>query len=313
MVHFASFSRETMSFDLFFCSPTGDRVDFESVAAWAAERGPFVRNPEQLWYSNDDTGVYFSIDFAPNPPNPPEDSPLPAGLSDSGLSFNLNFNRPSFFGHEAMPFVEGLANRFGLWVFNPQSTESELLREVEAERLIHSWLDSNRRAILALAEQSPEFTDLFHMSLERSLYQWNFDRARARLQQTCGEEVFVPRLVPVHRNGHKSVGRAFTCTQSVPTVLPDSEWVFIVREKSSFWRREKKSEVGVVSRETFDELLRQYIEPFDLPDVAVQVIRPRSTEKVAKLLASLEQMWDRSHLTVLAKDSFVDIELPGKT
>lgn len=302
-----------MSFDLHFCSPQAGRIDFESVAAWAEQRGPFIRNPHQLWYRNEDTGVYFSIDFEPEEPKTPDDSPIPAGYFDSGLSFNLNFNRPSFFGYEAMPFVAELAGRFGLWVFNPQSDQTEIAREVETSRLIESWLDHNQRAISTLMQEEPSFSDPFHMPVERSIQLWRFDRAKEKLKQICGEEIFVPRLVPIHRKGSKSVGRAFTCTESVPTVVPESEWVFVVPAKNGLFRPKKKSEVGVISSETFQELLRQQIEPFDFPDTRLQVIRPQSVRKVGRLLASLDRMLNRAEFEILSKDSFVDIELPNKT
>ena len=74
-----------------------------------------TRNDAQLWYENPKTGVYFSIDFEPKAPESPGDAPpIPDGYFDTGLSFNLNYNRPSYFGFEAMPFVEQVAARFGL-------------------------------------------------------------------------------------------------------------------------------------------------------------------------------------------------------
>jgi hypothetical protein len=81
------------------------------------ERGPFLRSPDQLWYCTEDTAVYFRLDFNPTKPETPKDTRVPEDYLDSGLSFNLNFNRPSFFGYEAMPFVEELTKRFGLLVF----------------------------------------------------------------------------------------------------------------------------------------------------------------------------------------------------
>src|SRR5690348_4145309 len=232
-----------MSFDLHFCSPDGTRVNFEAVAEWAKQRGPFVRNPGQLWYSNEDTGVYFSLDFEPDGPETSEDARVPAGVFDSGLSFNLNFNRPSYFGYEAMPYVEQLARRFNLRVFNPQANEPEIATEAEAKNLIESWLNHNRWAILALMEPGPEFANPFHMPIEQSLYLWRFRMAKEQLKHACGAELFVPRLAPVHQKDSKVVGRAFTCTEGVPTIVPESEWVFVVRNKNGFPKPKKKPEV----------------------------------------------------------------------
>jgi|HubBroStandDraft_6_1064221.scaffolds.fasta_scaffold34843_2 hypothetical protein len=302
-----------MSFDLYFCSPKSGRVDFDAVAAWAQERGPFVRNPHQLWYSNEDTGVYFSLDFEPNEPETPEDARVPEGVFDSGLSFNLNFNRPSFFGHEAMPYVEQLARRFNLRVFNPQSNAPNFATEAEAKNLTESWLDHNRRAILTLTEQEPSFANSLYMPLEHSLYLWRFRMAKEKLKLICGEELYLPRLTPVHQKDSKVVSRAFTCTQGVPTIVPENEWVFVVRGKKSFFKPKGKPEVGVIGRETFDKLLEGYIEPFEFSETEVQVIRAESVKKVGDLLRSLERMLGRPEFEVVGADSFVDIELPKKT
>lgn len=302
-----------MSFDLYFCSPDGRRVDFDAVAAWAKKRGPFVRNPDQLWYSNEDTGVYFSLDFEPDEPETPEDARVPEGVSDAGLSFNLNFNRPSFFGYEAMPYVEQLARRFDLRVFNPQSNAPDFATEAEAKNLTESWLDHNRRAILTLTEQEPTFANPFYMPLEHSLYLWRFRMAKEKLKLICGEELYLPRLAPVHQKDSKVVSRAFTCTQGVPTIVPESEWVFVVRGKKSFFKPKGKPEVGVISRETFNELLERYIEPFEFSETEVQVIRSGSVKKVGDILSSLEHMLPQSEFETIGTDSFVDIELPLKT
>ena len=111
-----------MSFDLYFCWPKRERVDLELVKAWASGFESFKQNENQLWYSNSKTGVYFSLNFACENSESPEDLPsIPVGFYDSGLRFNLNFNRPSYFGYEAMPFVEQVAAGFGLSVVDPQA------------------------------------------------------------------------------------------------------------------------------------------------------------------------------------------------
>jgi hypothetical protein len=116
-----------MSFDLYFCWQKNERVDFDAVWAWANQRGNFSRTDNQQWYENPNTGVYFSLDFDPQGSVSTDDSPIPGNYFDSGLSLNLNFNRPSFFGYEAMPYVEELANRFGLSVVDNQADVGSVL------------------------------------------------------------------------------------------------------------------------------------------------------------------------------------------
>jgi hypothetical protein len=301
-----------MSFDLYFCWRKHERIDFELVKAWAAGFEGFAGKENQLWYSNSKTGVYFSLDFDPENSESPADAPsIPHGYYDSGLRFNLNFNRPSYFGYEAMPFVEQVAERFSLSVVDPQADgdEPELITAVDGESLIRSWVDHNRRAILALI-QDPEFSAPLQMALTSSLYLWKYMKAKEDLETTCGEEIFVPNLVPVRRKRSTKVGRAVTCTQGVPMIVPESEWVFIVRGGKRFFRPRDKHEAAVISAETFRELLVGYIKPFQWSDPAVQVIGAESIERVGKIIQSIDHILPRAELEIIGTDSFVDIELP---
>jgi hypothetical protein len=54
----------------------------------------------QFWYQNEATGVYCDFSYSPLDANELE------GCGSSGLSFNLNYSRHSFFSYEAMPLVE---------------------------------------------------------------------------------------------------------------------------------------------------------------------------------------------------------------
>ena len=183
-----------MSYDLFFCWDRHERIDLGSVCAWAEAFACFVRKDNQLWYQNQDTGVYFSLDHAREPAGNVEGPEIPEGCFDVGLSFNLNFNRPSFFGYEAMPIVEDLSARFGLFAFDPQARDSEhlLLREVNGDVLLESWLESNYRAILALSEHGAE--RLPRMASSKSLYRWNYSKSRKNLEAKCGDQIFVPTI-----------------------------------------------------------------------------------------------------------------------
>ena len=73
-------------------------------------------------------------------------------------------------------------------------------------------------------------------------------------------------------------------------IVPEADWVFLVlREKRTFQIKEKHK-VGVISIETFHELLRDYIKTFEWPALQVGIIRPESSEKVGKILQSVEHL-----------------------
>jgi hypothetical protein len=186
------------------------------------------------------------------------------------------------------------------------------MTKVESKELIDSWLRHNKWAILTLIED-PSFSHPLHMPITSSLYLWRYKTAKQTLERACGEEIFVPNLVPVQRKGATLVERAVTCTQGVPMIVPDSEWVFVVRGKKSFFRSKGENEVGIISTETFRELLAGYIEDFQWSEPTVRIIRPKSVGRVGKTLQSIESMVGRSELEIIGMDSFVDIELPEGT
>jgi len=301
-----------MSFDLHFCWRKCERISFEEVTAWSTGIECFKRNDTQLWYSNPKTGVYFSFDFEAKAPETPNDGPeIPYGYFDSGLSFNLNYNRPSYFAFEAMPIVEKLAAEFGLSVANPQGNldghESAIV--VDCEMLVQSWADSNKRATLVMMEQ-PQASRPLSMPAAASLYLWQYGKSKAELEKTCGEGVFVPSLVPVQRKGETRAGRFTVYTESLPTVLPECEWVCIVKKNTGFFRLKKKHDVSVISGETFREVLGTYLKPFQWENPIVQIISPELAEKAGKVIHSIEHTLSRTEFEVIGTDSFVDIELP---
>ena len=300
-----------MSFDLYFCWNKNERIDFRFVVDWAEKFGCFRHEKNQLWYQNEETGVYFSLDYDPDLPADPEEARVPAEVFDTGLSFNLNYNRPSYFALESMPAVENLCGRFGLSVFDPQVRDGKSLRsavDVNASALVESWRPSNLWAIGALIDQS-ETPNVSFMSAGKALYMWKYQRARETLQDVCGEHVFVPKLFPLSHTG-KSVDTGFVCTQGIPTLLPESDWVFVVREKKRIFRIKKKEEkeIGFLARRIFNELVGQHFKSFDSGEVATRIIDPESVGQVGPVLGSVEHMMDRNEFDIRAYDSFVDVD-----
>jgi len=301
-----------MSFDLFFCWPKTERVNSDDVKRWAETIEYFKKNETQLWYANPDTGVYFSIDFATESAESHDDAPhTPDGYFDSGLSFSLNYNRPRYFALEAMPIVAHLAARFGLSVVDPQADWDEPLRArvADTEALVSSWMDHNERATQALI-RDPDFSNPLHMTEADSLYLWRYSKAKQDLKRASGEEMFVPTLVPIRKKGSTQVGAAFTYTQGIPTIVPESEWVILVRKKKGFSLRKRAQEVNVISARTFVELLTDYIKPYEWPEFRVRMIAPESAQKVGEISRNIDRTLPRSEFDVVERDAFVDIPLP---
>ena len=211
-----------------------------------------------------------------------------------------------------MPYVEELANRFGLSVVDNQAdVGSVLMTQPESKVLVESWLRHNGWAIHTILED-PSFSNPLRMSIASSMYLWRYGMAKGDLERVCGEEIFVPNLVPLHRKGSTLVERGFTCTQGVPMIVPDGEWVFVVRGgEQGLFHRQQKREVGVISVETFRGVLRDCVQPYEWSGLELGILRAESLAKAGKRLQSIDHMLDRSEVELTRTDSFVDIQLPG--
>lgn len=130
MVARFAFTQEQMSFDLYFCRRDGSAPAIAELKQYFAALPLFKiedidAGGVQFWYQNEATGVYCSFSYSPI------DAQELEGCGSSGLSFNLNFNRPSFFAYETMPLVEAFCNYFDLVV---EDSQEETVQPAQAER-----------------------------------------------------------------------------------------------------------------------------------------------------------------------------------
>ena len=94
-----------MRYDIYFCRKEPTELRFDEVVAWSHQYSKFKKQGEsQLVYENQDTGVYFLLEWST--PTDEQESPIPSAVYDTGLSFSLDYARPTFFALEAMPVVE---------------------------------------------------------------------------------------------------------------------------------------------------------------------------------------------------------------
>lgn len=128
-----------MSFDLYFCRQDGSAPSIPELTEYFAPI-PFFQISElaeggvQFWYHNEATGVYCDFSYSPL------DAKELEGCGSSGLSFNLNYVRPSFFAYETMPLVEAFCKRFHLTV---EDSQEDTTGPADASRLIASWQSHN--------------------------------------------------------------------------------------------------------------------------------------------------------------------------
>jgi hypothetical protein len=293
-----------MSFDLYFCWHQKKLINFDSVAEWSQKHCYFQRNDNQLWYNNQDTGVYFSIYFEIKDP---EEQVIPSGYVDSGLSFNLNFSRPSFFAREAMPVVVDLCRHFGLAAYDPQQSEKGVVNEdPTVAALINSWLRSNRNAVKALHEAGAAAP--LRMAASIAEYLWSYSRRKQELQAKVGDDIFVPGLFPFRKAGSSNIGTMIVCTAGIPMILPDSHWVLIRYPRKRLLGMKEDMKTGVVCRSTFETSVEDLMDQYSDWEPPVRIINPKSAEAMAERLRSIQDTLPPEEFERVALDDFIDFE-----
>lgn len=159
--------------------------------------------------------------------------------------------------------------------------------------------------------EQPKASRPLNMPAAASLYLWRYAKAKEDLDRACGEGVFVPTLVPVHKKGETKAGRAIAYTSGLPTIVPECELVFIVRRKRGSFRGKEERDVAALSGETFREALAGCIRPFHWQDLNVHLIPTEFARKAGKIIDGLDRTLPRADFEVIRTDGFVDIDLPS--
>jgi hypothetical protein len=207
-----------MSYDLFFTEPA---ISQEQFASHFSERPCYQLNEGQAWYQNEDTGVYFSFDYAEEEPEDPE---APEGC----VSFNLNFYRPHYFGLEAEPEVRALVDRFGFKILDPQN-EGMGEGEYTTEGFLRGWNAGNDfgyRAILGSGD-APEVVHSRPKEELEAIWRWNYSRGSCQSQY--GEDVFVPIIMFVQSGA--DLHSIAVWPDAIPTLIPLVDSLVVPREE----------------------------------------------------------------------------------
>ena len=288
-----------MSFDLYFCRQNASLPSVAELKEYFASL-PFCNVQEtdddgvQFWYQNEATGVYCNFLYSPLDVSELE------GCGSSGLSFNLNFNRPSFFAYETMPLVEAFSKRFDLVVEDPQA---ETVGPAEANNLIASWRSSNARATSALVTQTDVET---HYLPEPTATQWwRYMSVRQTIEKTITEDIFIPQaFILMAPTQH-----LFTMTvwpNTIAQFFPTCDYLYVGRNtKRLFGTRE---EAGLVAYEEAMKVIAHLLDELEVRDFRIKYLPPENTAEAAPLVQKLHlKTIDLSQHTRMGPDGFHDV------
>jgi hypothetical protein len=288
-----------MSFDLYFCRRNSLELPFDEVADWSRQYTSFSRSSDsQLFYQNECTGVYFSLDH--NGPHDSNDLGLPSGVFDTGWSLNLNYVRPTFFALEAMPIAEALARRFDLVMFDPQGGDN--IDNFGVDQLIQSWSKSNQWAVGEVATK--DSLDLFYLPAQTSEQFWRYMRDYPRLRgELEGPDVFVPRQFLASIHNPQRAETALVWTLGVHLIIPRTDWIIAVLPKK-VWQ--KQNEMVCYRSDVLLAPLSQYLREFDA-DKGIKILPPENVTLADKVLKGLAGGVDFGEVKKISPDACVDV------
>lgn len=271
-----------MSYDLFFYKQKKSEISKEKISKYLSDNlVPANEGNTQWFFENEDTEVYFSFEY--NEPynefEPDEKIEVIENFDDTNFTFNLNFMRPSFFGHEAFEFVEQFCNELNLYVLNPQS-DSEHPYKPNQQEQFENW---NKTNLWSSKEHFKEMQSCY-LSEEETFKVWEFNSNRQRIQQKLGEGYFVPKIIFL-KTKYKNEAITLTIwTEHIPIVLPTTDYILLTREFKKFFRTVK--DTVLVSRTTFINVFGNYFDNFDFPNC--KIIHSENAEKLKDKFNSIK-------------------------
>jgi hypothetical protein len=250
-----------VSYDLrFLVAADQNPPEPQALREYFRSRRWYEDQGDQLWYADEDTGVYFSFDVGADDDEPGPEEPAASGgdgLTPTCLSFNLNYFRPHVFGLEAEQELAAVTSRFSLLVDDPQ-VRGMGRGAFRSAGFLAGWDAGNLAAHRALLSSAHDgHVPLAHHSLpaatlERA-WRWNYDRQG--LQDTLGG-VFVPKISFVQQGG---AARTFAVWgDAIPVALPDVDLLVLVRDELAPRRLFRKArDLCLVAASEAEPLLRR--------------------------------------------------------
>lgn len=244
-----------MSYDLFFLRRRSEApLSIDAFRTHFAEREHYSiagDGRDQAVYENRNTGVYFAFEHASPDEDREELDEVDDDFEHTGVSFNLNYWRPSIFGLEAEPEVRVFVDRFGLHVDDPQ-TDGMGRGPYSSALFLTGWNAGNEFAYRALRGEVDEPpASLPTAEIHRC---WSWNRRIPELQQELGDDVFVPTISFVRHNGR--VASYVVWGDALPIALPRTDLVVLARRdlgRRRFLSRPQLS-ASWVPRESVDDL-----------------------------------------------------------
>lgn len=211
-----------MSYDLFL-KPRTTALRGSEVEAWATSRMNYASNGSQIWYENEDTGVYFVLES-----NDAGDEAAELEEEHYPLSVNINYFRPSFFALEIAPELARLVQDLDLVVMDPQ-TEGMGEGEFDIERFHSGWNHGNAFGYQAVLRDQTGRDGLVSYPAQVLASTWRWNHTRHERQEAFGESHFVPRIMYLTVDGVPATTMVWG--DAMPLVATEVDYLLVARKE----------------------------------------------------------------------------------
>lgn len=270
-----------MSYDLYFYKKKSSNQSEKDIINYLnnSEYLTAEENETQWSYFNEETGVYFGINFT-EPNTEEEDVKIWDNFTDFenlNFYFTINFIRPNFFGYEVFPIIEKIISDLDIYILNPQDEiDPDNPRKFEKGYLEKQWIQQNERLIL---QNFPEF-NLEYYDKEKSDFIWKYSINRNDLQENLEEDIFVPGYFLLKNKNDSQIYRVCVWPKHIPIILPPIDYIIVQKEYRKLFKKVKES--GLVSINHINEKFGNYFENFEYKSLKMRVITPQNADKIEK-------------------------------
>lgn len=297
-----------MSHDLFFHAREGNVPAPEGLAEYFGQFssfsiGPYDEDGVRYSYENEVTGVYGEFIYLPG--SGPDDG-VPSGYTPTGVSFNINYVRASFFALEMMPVVAAFCHHFDLLVDDPQDGT---VAPPDTEKLIRSWKKSNQSGVTGLLRDHDRL-ELQTSYLPESMATawWAYTRAKSAIEEGLEEDMYVPRIFIMEGTD----GDAFTMAvwpDAIPQFFPRCDYIYVSIEEPEKVGLEHPAS-GLMRYEDLMIRLGALLRRYDTPAGPILILPPDRAGNAEKMIAGLDLIpIDLAACSQLRPGSIHDVEV----
>lgn len=294
-----------MSYDLCLYKKSTNRISLEEIKSFLFTKFIYWKaDNEYVWtYQNEETGVYCQIYLDDRSFVVDESEQYNfEGFDNLGLTFNVNFIRPDFFGYEVFPMIDEMVETLDLYVLNhSDNIEEPIPIQYPKNYSRDQWLSINQ----GINKSNFDQFNTNYLPLDISQKIWNYQKQRAQLQNKVGDDIFVVGYFLLKSLNDQQIYRVGVWPYHIPIIFPPLDYFIIQQKHNKLFKTEESK--GLVSMKQIKEQLGNYIEDYESEITDLKIVKPASSNKIKKIFNELTIEYD--HLSfgkLLSFDEFIN-------